>query len=211
LIDGVLGDTMTDILSLDIETENYSYDIGGWNNRTLFQPSVIATWDGTTGTVFSKQEIELDGVNSLGLHPRDVGDHITGHIEKGGKLLGHNILNFDLPVIRDSLDCWAAGDAMAKKESIIDTKNIVHKASMLHGKVATDLSMLCRQTLDMDKSMKSVEAPSAWKEGKYNEVADYCLKDAKLTYDLYAYMQEYGIVKSRSLETGDTVEIEIEW
>lgn len=100
---------------------------------------------------------------------------------------------------------------MAKKESIIDTKNIVHKASMLHGKVATDLSMLCRQTLDMDKSMKSVEAPSAWKEGKYNEVADYCLKDAKLTYDLYAYMQEYGIVKSRSLETGDTVEIEIEW
>jgi hypothetical protein len=56
-----------------------------------------------------------------------------------------------------------------------------------------------------------VEAPSAWKEGKYNEVADYCLKDAKLTYDLYAYMQEYGIVKSRSLETGDTVEIEIEW
>ncbi len=29
LIDGVLGDTMTDILSLDIETENYSYDIGG--------------------------------------------------------------------------------------------------------------------------------------------------------------------------------------
>ena len=112
---------MTDILSLDIETENYSYDIGGWNNRTLFQPSVIATWDGTEGTVFSKQEIELDAVNSLDLHPRDVGDHIAGHIEKGGKLLGHSILNFDLPVIRDSLDCWAAGDAMAKKESIIDT------------------------------------------------------------------------------------------
>ena len=148
---------------------------------------------------------------SLDLHPRDVGDHIAGHIEKGGKLLGHNILNFDLPVIRDSLDCWAAGDAMAKKDSIIDTKNIVHKASLPHGKVAMDLSMLCRQTLDTDKSMKSVEAPSAWKEGKYNEVADYCLKDAKLTYDLYTYMQEYGIVKSRSLETGDTVEIEIEW
>ena len=202
---------MTDVLSLDIETENYSYDIGGWGNRTLFQPSVIATWDGTTGTVFSKQDVQLDGVTTNDLHPQVLGDHITNHIEKGGKLLGHNILNFDLPVIRDSLDCWAAGDAMAKKDSIIDTKVIVSKASLSHGKIATDLSMLCKQTLDSDKSMKSVEAPSAWKEGKFNEVADYCLKDAKLTYDLYSYMQEFGIVKSRSLETGKVVEIEIEW
>ena len=59
---------MSDILSLDIETENYSWDIGGWNNMNLFKTSVIATWDGTQGTLFSNKNIQLENVNVLPLH-----------------------------------------------------------------------------------------------------------------------------------------------
>jgi DEAD/DEAH box helicase domain-containing protein len=203
---------MSDILSLDIETANFSYDIGGWNNRTLFEPSVIATWDGSNGTIFSKEDIELEGVNTLPLHPRDIGDHLIDFINKGGKILGHNILKFDLPVIKDSLDCWAAGDVLSKhSESIIDTKVIVQKAALKHQRVATDLNMLASQNLKAEKMMSSLDAPVQWQNGNYNDVAEYCLKDAQLTYDLYKHMQDYSFVKSRSLETGEIVEIEIEW
>ena len=43
------------------------------------------------------------------------------------------------------------------------------------------------------------------------KVASYCLKDAKLTFDLYNFGKENGVIKSRSLESGKIVEIEVEW
>ena len=73
---------MSDILSLDIETENYSWDIGGWGNKNLFKTSVIATWDGDNGTVFSNQNISLDNTKLLPLNASDIGNHISEHIEK---------------------------------------------------------------------------------------------------------------------------------
>ena len=82
---------------------------------------------------------------------------------------------------------------------------------MTKGKIETSLQSLVSQTLGESKSMKSIDAPSAWREGKFMEVAEYCLKDAKLTYDLFIHGRDTGIVKSRSLESGDIVEIEVEW
>ena len=69
---------MTDILSLDVETANYSYDIGGWNNRALFEFSVIATWDGEKGNIFTKAEIDdIEDVEVHDLHPQVVGDLVA--------------------------------------------------------------------------------------------------------------------------------------
>ena len=59
--------------------------------------------------------------------------------------------------------------------------------------------------------MKSVDAPKAWAESKYTEVCDYCVKDAQLTYDIYQHGKEHGILKSRSFETGEIIEVEVEW
>ena len=42
------------MLALDIETANYSHDIGGFHNTVLFEPTVVATWDGDQGTVYSQ-------------------------------------------------------------------------------------------------------------------------------------------------------------
>ena len=145
---------MSDIMALDIETENYSWEIGGFGNKTLFNPTVIATWDGKDANIFSKEEIELEGATFHDMHPRTIGEHILNHVEKGGKLLGHNIINFDLPVIRDSLDCWSASDVLQKhSENLIDTKVLVDKASLSVGKIATSLDMLSKHTLDSGKSM----------------------------------------------------------
>lgn len=204
---------MSDILSLDIETINYSWDIGGWNNKNLFKMSVIATWDGSNATIFCNENIQLDGAKVLPLHATDIGNHISEHVKKGGKILGHNIIGFDLPVIKESLDCWAAGDIMAKSaDTIIDTKNLVSKASKhIPDKIVTSLDTLSKCTLKEGKIMSSIDAPEQWALGKYNEVAEYCLKDTQLTYELYKYGVEHGIVKSLSLDTGKEIEIEVNW
>ena len=202
---------MTDVMALDIETGNYSWEIGGWDKHSLFEPTVVCTWDGSDGHVFSKEEIEVDGAQVHPLHPRELGDHLQQHIDAGGVILGHNIRKFDLPVLNAALDCWTAGDLMSKSESIIDTKLLVSKAAVAHGQIATALDVLARTTLDIGKSMKSADAPEAWRDGRYIEVAEYCLKDCQLTFDLYQYGRENGIVKSRSLEDGSIIELEVDW
>ena len=202
---------MTDVMSLDIETSNYSWEIGGWDNKALFNPSVVATWDGDDAHIFTKEDVLLDGVETHDLHPRVLGDHITNHVEKGGKILGHNIIAFDFPVLKESLDCWAIGDVMQKSDNIIDTKLLFQKASLPYGKLETSLQSLVTHTLGKSKTMKSVDDPLKWREGKYDEVCDYCVKDAQLTYDIYHHGKEHGVLKSRSFETGDIMEVEVEW
>ena len=202
---------MTDVMSLDIETSNYSWEIGGWDNKALFNPSVVATWDGDDAHIFTKEDVLLDGVETHDLHPRVLGDHITNHVEKGGKILGHNIIAFDFPVLKESLDCWAIGDVMQKSDNIIDTKLLFQKASLPYGKLETSLQSLVTHTLGKSKTMKSVDAPLNWSAGKYDEVCDYCVKDAQLTYDIYHHGKEHGVLKSRSFETGDIMEVEVEW
>ena len=120
---------MSKILALDIETANFSHEIGGWNNTSMFEPSVVATWDGDKGTLYCNKSLDvLEDVKDL--HPRTLGDDLAEHIAKGGKIVGHNIRTFDLPVLRDALDCWTAGDLLGKEDAIIDTKLLVNKASL---------------------------------------------------------------------------------
>lgn len=202
---------MSDIMALDIETSNYSWEIGGWQNKALFDPSVVATWDGEKATIFSKQEVEVEGIDVHPLHPRVLGDHISDFVEKGGRIVGHNIINFDFPVLRESLDCWAIGDVMQKTESVFDTKTMFQKASLPYGNLETSLNILSKHNLNQGKIMESVEAPKAWAEGRYEEVIKYCLSDAQLTYDLFVLGRDNGIIKSRSLETGEIIEVEVEW
>jgi len=200
---------VSDYLSLDIETGNFSHEIGGWKNTHMFEPTVVATWDGDNGTVYCNESLSIDNTIKA-LHPRTLGDDLAEHVEKGGQIIGHNIKAFDLPVLRDALDCWTANDLM-KSDSIIDTRNLVSSAALPIGRVDTSLGMLVKHTFDSNKLMNSADAPIAWRAGKYDEVAKYCLDDAKLTYDLYQFGKSNGYVNSRSLETGEIMEIKVEW
>ncbi len=203
---------MTDIMALDIETGNYSYEIGGWDKTALFEPTVVATWDGTTGNVYCNKALDIEATVKE-LHPRTLGDDLTDFISKGGRILGHNIKGFDLPVLRDALDCWTAGDLLGKADSVLDTKNLFQKAVTLMGGVKCDttLNTLVKSTLGGEKLMNSHDAPLAWRNGQFDDVAKYCLSDAQLTYDLYKHGLDEGFVKSRCLETGAIIEVDVEW
>jgi hypothetical protein len=78
----MLGDDeeMSNIMALDIETGNYSWEIGGWDKHALFEPTVVATWDGSDGHVFSKEDIDMVTAEVHELHPRTLGDHLQKHV-----------------------------------------------------------------------------------------------------------------------------------
>tara|TARA_R110002110_G_scaffold222934_1_gene436804 strand:+ start:247 stop:906 length:660 start_codon:yes stop_codon:yes gene_type:complete len=204
---------MAGVLSLDIETSNYSYDIGGWDKTSMFEPTVVATYDGDKSTIFCNHDVDVEGADIRPLHPRDVGEHIMAHINAGGAIVGHNILRFDLPVLRDALDCHDAGVVLRKhKDSIIDTSQHLRKATTKIGnQFFIKLDDVCKHTLQRGKTMKSVDAPVQWGQGNHTEVAKYCLSDAMLNWELWLHGVETGIVKSRSRWTGEIVKLEVDW
>ena len=195
------------MLAIDLETKNMSYDIGGFGNTHMFQVSTVATWDGTTGTVYVDEPLDSFAksghiVKSLGQLKYDLDEHF----EKGGLLLGHNIKAFDLPILRDSMDIYCI-NKYVKAEQFVDTSKILFKE---HGE-RFPLKNLVKCTMNDFKLMDSADAPKLWKMGQYDEVVEYCMKDTQLVYDLWKYGQDNGFVKAFSIEKGEHKDLEVNW
>ena len=195
------------VLALDIETKNMSHDIGGFGNTHMFQVSTVATWDGNTGTVYVDEPVDSFAksghvIKSLSELKYD----LDNHFQKGGSLLGHNIVAFDLPILRDSMDIYCIHKYL-KDERYIDTSKILLKE---HGE-RFQLKNLVKCTMNDAKLMDSADAPKLWKMGQYDEVVEYCMKDTQLVYDLWKYGQTNGIVKAFSLEKAEHKDLEVKW
>ena len=128
------------------------------------------------------------------------------HFQKGGVLLGHNIRNFDLPVLKNAMDIYCIKKYL-DNESYIDTSAILSKE---YGE-RYSLSNLVQHTLGSDKIMDSADAPIVWKAGRYSEVAEYCLKDCELVYDLWKHGVSNKMVKGFSLDEETVKTLEVEW
>jgi len=195
------------VLAIDLETKNYSYDIGGWGNTHMFQVSTVCTWDGNTGTIYIDEPVDSLQKSGYSIKPiSQLKYDLDDHLEKGGKLLGHNIVSFDLPVLKNALDIYCIKKYIDKKAYIDTSRDI----ASITGERFT-LSNLVTKTLGDDKTMTSADAPMVWKNGGYSEVAEYCLKDCELVYDLWKYGQENSFVKGYSIEKEEEVELGVEW
>jgi DEAD/DEAH box helicase domain-containing protein len=202
---------MPGMLALDIETANYSHEIGGWGQSHLFEPSVVATWDGENGVVYANESVAKflpEGTIIKPLHAKVLGEDLAKHVADGGLVLGHNLKGFDLPILRDAMDCWTAGDLLSKsKDSVFDTSFLL-RSIVGH---AVPLSDACYHTLGKGKLMTSHDAPIEWRKGNYSRVAEYCLKDAELVYELWKHGVDEGFVKVRSRTDGVIKEFEVDW
>ena len=198
---------MNDILAIDLETKNYSHEIGGWGNTHMFRVSTVCTWDGDKGTVYIDKSLdEFNMPNTIVKSMSDLKCDLDEHFEKGGKLLGHNIVAFDLPVLKNAMDIYCIKKYL-DSEAYIDTSRILNKEY----KERYSLNNLVQHTLGAEKLMDSADAPIAWKAGNYKEVAEYCLKDCQLVYDLWQHGQNNKVVKGFSLDQEEVLDLGVDW
>ena len=194
-------------MALDIETKNFANDIGGWGNTHMFQVSTVCTWDGDKGTIYIDKAVDELNKGNVEVKPlSQLKFDLDDHLEKGGKLLGHNLAGFDLPVLRDSMDIYCIQKYLNQR-AYVDTSREMSKSA---GERYT-LNNLVKHTLDDSKTMDSADAPVIWKQGKYSEVAEYCLKDCQLVYDLWKHGQDKGFVKGYSIDDEEEKKMEVEW
>tara|TARA_R100000544_G_C2203025_1_gene47730 strand:- start:151 stop:744 length:594 start_codon:yes stop_codon:yes gene_type:complete len=197
---------MNKILSFDIETGNTAADIGGWQNTHMWQVTCVTTTDGENNTVYIDKPVEIDGAVVKGL--KQLKFDLDDHFQKGGKLLGHNIVAFDLPALRDSMDIYIVRKYLEEKETrCIDTSRMMTKAA---GK-RIQLDNLAKCNLNSQKSGDGLMAVKWWSEGRYEDVAEYCLKDSQLTLDVWKMGVEKGNLSFFDEDLGELVKIELEW
>ena len=195
------------VLALDIETKNYSHEIGGWGNTHMFQVSTVCTWDGDKGTIYIDKAVDDLKKSNIEIKPlSQLKFDLDDHLEKGGTLLGHNIAGFDLPVLKNAMDIYCIKKYLDNK-AYIDTSRILNKE---YGE-RYSLSNLVQHTLGSDKMMESAMAPEVWKAGGYSEVADYCLKDCQLVYDLWQHGQNNKMVKGFSIDQEEVLDLGVDW
>ena len=196
---------MNEILSIDIETENLSNEIGGWQNTHMFKIACVCTWDGEVSKVYADVPLEMeDGIIVKTL--RELKYDLDDHFDKGGKLLGHNIASFDLPILRDSMDIYCIRKYLSEK-AYIDTSRYLVKEH----KERFRLQNLVECTFGDSKTMDSADAPVLWKQGEFDKVTEYCLKDSQLVYNLWKSGQEKGFVKAFSIEKEKHVNLAVAW
>ena len=195
------------VLAIDLETKNMSHDIGGWGKTHMFQVSTVCTWDGDKGTIYIDKAVDDLKKSNIEIKPlSQLKFDLDDHLEKGGTLLGHNIAGFDLPVLKNAMDIYCIKKYMDNK-AYIDTSRILNKE---YGE-RYSLSNLVQHTLGSDKMMESAMAPEVWKAGGYSEVADYCLKDCQLVYDLWQHGQNNKMVKGFSIDQEEVLDLGVDW
>jgi len=195
------------VLAIDLETENMSYEIGGWDNTHMFLVSTVCTWDGDKGTIYIDKSVDDLAKSNIQIKPMSQLKYDLDDFHKsGGVLLGHNIVGFDLPVLKNAMDIYCIKKYLDDK-AYIDTSAILSKEH----KERYSLNNLVQHTLGSEKLMDSADAPKIWKAGGYSQVAEYCLKDCELVYDLWKYGVENKMVKGFSLEGEVVKDLGVEW
>lgn len=157
-----------DTLVFDIETQNFFTSPGvGWDNFEALKISVVGVYSYAEDKYFCYEETEMDKLAEL--------------FKKSERIVGFSSNRYDVPVLNlyfqklklEGLDLW-------QKERV----DLLHEIEMATGK-RVSLSVLAEANLGVKKDRHGSEAITLYAEGRIDELKEYCLKDVRLTKELY--------------------------
>jgi DEAD/DEAH box helicase domain-containing protein len=162
-------------ITFDIETANWITDTGS-NDPADLTIAIVCIHDSETGEYSSYLENELPKLWLV--------------LERADLLIGYNSDHFDIPL----LNKYYPGDLTKIKS--LDIMVEVQKAMGRRLKLDT----LAEGTLN-DKKLDGKGGQSIvwWRNGEVEKVREYCIKDVKLTRDLFDYALKNKLLKYKEL------------
>ncbi len=160
---------MNNDVVLDIETSNTFEDVGGYFPEKLDVSVVVAYYYETDEYVHYLQE-DL---------PK-----LFKRLEHGGRIIGYNSIGFDIPV----LNRYYAGDLLQIPQ--LDMLAEIHASLGYRIK----LDDVASASIGTSKSAHGLLAVKWWREGKYQDVIDYCQQDVKVTKEVYEFGLKNGYI-----------------
>ena len=147
----------------DIETERLSHEVGGWSNIEQLGVAVAVTHSSRDNLfrVYRAHETKT----------------LLEELQAADCVVGFNLRGFDFRVLQPYVD--------------FDLNRLPNLDLLLEVKAAAgfrpSLDNLCAATLGESKSGDGVEAIGRWREGRQDEVIDYCKQDVLLTRHLHEF------------------------
>lgn len=175
-----------DTLVFDIETQNFFTDPGvGWDNFAALKISAVGVYSYMQDRYLVFEENEIEKLVHL--------------FDGARKLVGFSMNRYDVPVLdfyfrRSSVpapNIW-------EKERI----DLLEEVEAAFGQ-RVSLSRLAEANLGVKKDRHGSEAIGLYKEGKMEELKEYCLNDVKLTKELYDLFRKKGELLVPDKNTGE--------
>lgn len=159
----------------DIETSNWFTDVPGAKEPSDLSIALVGIHDSETGyACFLEPELP----------------QLWKILEKADILVGWNSDHFDIPL----LNKYYPGDL-----SKIKSLDLMHEIYASLGR-RLRLDVVAEGTLNDKKTGgKGGKSVQWWREGRIDEVREYCLKDVELTKKIFDYAAANGKIKYKEL------------
>jgi DEAD/DEAH box helicase domain-containing protein len=173
----------------DIETQYLAGEIpGGWNNLPGMKLSCAVVYDVDQEKYYVYREESVQ--------------ELIRHLRASTLVIGFNSIRFDDGVLQGytsfNLQGLPSLDLMADLQ-----KKLGHRLSLAH---------LAEHTLGgAEKSADGLLAVQWWREGKYDQVIEYCKMDVKLTHDLWKFGRDHQHVLFQSKQSKTTLKCPVSW
>jgi DEAD/DEAH box helicase domain-containing protein len=159
------------IVFFDVETQRSFDEVGGRHNTHKLGLSVAVTYS-TAAAAFHHYTEET------------VAD-LVAELKAADLVVGFNVLRFDYEVLR------AYTDDRLDRIPTVDMLDHIYKR--LGFRLALD--NLAGATLGIRKSADGLQAIRWYRQGRIQEILDYCQQDVEVTRQLYEYGQQFKHVK----------------
>jgi len=180
-----------DTLVFDIETQNFFTDPGvGWDNFAALKISVVGVYSYMQDKYFCFEETEMPKLVEL--------------FEGAARIVGFSMNRYDVPVLNFYFQRLNMPAPNLWEKERVDLLEEVEAAAGQR----ISLSKLAEANLGVGKDRHGSEAIDLYKNGQIAELKEYCLKDVRLTkelYDLYR-KQKYFMMPDR--KTGELLKVE---
>jgi DEAD/DEAH box helicase domain-containing protein len=182
-----------DTLVFDIETQNFFTDPGvGWDNFAALKISVVGVYSYDRDEYFTFEENEMEKLAEL--------------FAGAKRIIGFSMNRYDVPVLNNyfqKLRGKTAALNLWEKERIDLLEEI---ELIMRQKIS--LSRLAEANLGVKKDRKGSEAIALYRDGKMDELKEYCLKDVQLTKELYDLSRRQNFLMVPNHKTGVETKIE---
>lgn len=155
----------------DLETQNTFQEVGGHHPERL-RISVAVTYDTADGAFHRYTEADAA--------------QLALDLSQGDLVVGYNLFGFDYPVLQKYNEDVILADLPTVDMMIELQKQLGFRLK---------LDAIATATLKVGKSADGLQAVRWWREGRVDEIFDYCEQDVEVTRRVYEFGKQYRYVQ----------------
>ena len=122
-------------------------------------------------------------------------------LKRAGLIIGFAINRFDIPVLAKHYNF----NLLA-----LSRLDLLEEIELKLGQ-RISLSALAKTNLGIAKDHHGLEAIKMYREGRFEELKNYCLNDVRLTRDLYELAKKQGHLLVPDRNTGELIKSQFNW